>query len=88
MLPEGVRISFQPELYQKLTRFVAESDPKLIFVYGEYDPWTSVGMTQLKGKKNMFAAVQPKGSHRARINSLPDSLRNKVIKRLTKWLEE
>ena len=88
MLPEGVSISFQPELYQKLTRFVAESDPKLIFVYGEYDPWTSVGMTQLKGKKNMFAAVQPKGSHRARINSLPDSLRNKVIKRLTKWLEE
>lgn len=87
MLPEGITIQFQPELYKKLTNFIATSDPRLIFVYGEYDPWTSVGITKLDGKKNMFVAIQPKGSHRARINTLPDSLRDKVIKTIKLWLE-
>ena len=87
MLPEGITIQFQPELYKKLTNFIATSDPRLIFVYGEYDPWTSVGITKLDGKKNMFVAIQPKGSHRARINTLPDSLRDKVIKTINLWLE-
>ena len=88
MLPEGITIQFQPELYKKLTNFIATSDPRLIFVYGEYDPWTSVGITKLDGKKNMFVAIQPKGSHRARINTLPDSLRDKVIKTINLWLEK
>ena len=87
MLPEGITIQFQPELYKKLTNFIETSDPRLIFVYGEYDPWTSVGITKLDGKKNMFVAIQPKGSHRARINTLPDSLRDKVIKTINLWLE-
>lgn len=87
MLPEGITIQFQPELYKKLTNFIATSDPRLIFVYGEYDPWTSVGITKLDGKKNMFVAIQPKGSHRARINTLPDSLRDKVIQTIKLWLE-
>lgn len=88
MLPEGITIQFQPELYKKLTNFIVTSDPRLIFVYGEYDPWTSVGITKLDGKKNMFVAIQPKGSHRARINTLPDSLRDKVIKTIKLWLEK
>ena len=88
MLPEGITIQFQPELYKKLTNFIATSDPRLIFVYGEYDPWTSVGITKLDGKKNMFVAIQPKGSHRARINTLPDSLRDKVIQTIKLWLEK
>ena len=88
MLPEGITIQFQPELYKRLTNFIATSDPRLIFVYGEYDPWTSVGITKLDGKKNMFVAIQPKGSHRARINTLPDSLRDKVIKTINLWLEK
>lgn len=88
MLPEGITIQFQPELYKKLTNYIATSDPRLIFVYGEYDPWTSVGITKLDGKKNMFVAIQPKGSHRARINTLPDSLRDKVIKTINLWLEK
>lgn len=88
MLPEGITFQFQPELYKKLTNFIETSDPRLIFVYGEYDPWTSVGITKLDGKKNMFVAIQPKGSHRARINTLPDSLRDKVIKTINLWLEK
>ena len=88
MLPEGITFQFQPELYKKLTNFIETSDPRLIFVYGEYDPWTSVGITKLDGKKNMFVAIQPKGSHRARINTLPDSLREKVVKTINQWLEK
>jgi len=36
----------------------------------------------------MFVAIQPKGNHRARINTLPDSLRDKVIKTINLWLKK
>lgn len=88
MLPEGVEVPFKPELSQKITRYLKENDPKIIFIYGENDPWTSAGVTYLRGKKNMLVAIEPGGSHKARIYTLPEKLQNKVIDQLTTWLKE
>lgn len=88
MLPEGIDITFNPALHDKIMAFLEENDPKMIFIYGGNDPWTSAGITHLKGKKNMMTAIQPGGSHLARINTLPKELQEKVINRIKKWLEE
>lgn len=88
MLPQGVSIEFRPELYHKIMAFLAKNDPRMIFVYGENDPWTAAGITRLNGKKNVYIAVEPGGSHLARIHSLPEKVRKEVIDRITRWLEE
>ena len=63
-----------------------ENDPKMIFIYGQNDPWTAAGVTWLKGKKNIHVFVEPGGSHRARIGTLPE--KQEAISLINKWLQE
>ena len=40
-----------------------------------------------KGRQTMHLFVDPAGSHRARINTLPDEMRKEAIAILESWLE-
>lgn len=87
MLPEELRdMPFDKTLSKKITKFLKENDPKMIFIYGENDPWTAAGVTWLKGKKNIHVFIQPGGSHRARINTLPDAEKEQVIALIKEWM--
>ncbi len=87
MLPEELRnMPFDKTLSKKITKFLKENDLKMIFIYGENDPWTAAGVTWLKGKKNIHVFIQPGGSHRARINTLPDAEKEQVIALIKEWM--
>lgn len=89
MLPEELKdMPFDKTLSKKITKFLKENDPKMIFIYGENDPWTAAGVTWLKGKKNIHVFVEPGGSHRARIGTLPDVQKQEAISLINKWLQE
>ncbi len=69
MLPEELKdMPFDKTLSKKITKFLKENDPKMIFIYGQNDPWTAAGVTWLKGKKNIHVFVEPRrkpsGTHR------------------------
>ncbi|MDR2292771.1 MAG: aminopeptidase [Prevotellaceae bacterium] len=87
---EGIAdsISFDEELSKKIVNFLETNDPKIMFIYGEVDPWTAAGVRWLKGKRNIKILIQPDGSHRARISTLPEAMKNEAMETLTKWLEE
>ena len=90
MLPDSLRgYDFDPTLYNRTVKFLKEEDPTHIFIYGEIDPWSASGVCtwlNCKKKKNMRVYVQPRGSHKARINNMPDDMKQEIIDRLTKWL--
>jgi len=86
-LPEGSEFKFDKSLYKKLKKFVATTDKKMLFIYGEFDPWSSVKVDEPKND-NVVVLVQPGGSHRARISNMPDSLKNKAIETIQGWLSE
>ncbi|MCK9628444.1 MAG: aminopeptidase [Bacteroidales bacterium] len=86
-LPEGSEFKFDKSLYKKLKKFVATTDKKMLFIYGEFDPWSSVKVDEPKND-NVVVMVQPGGSHRARISNMPDSLQNKAIEIIKGWLSE
>lgn len=89
MLPEELKdMPFDKTLARKITKFLKENDPKMIFVYGQNDPWTAAGVTWLKGKKNIHVFVQPGGSHLARIATLPEPMKEEAVALLKKWLEQ
>ncbi len=89
MLPEGVApVTFSDQLYQKIMNFLENNDSKMIFIYGEYDPWSATRVPDLKGKKNLQIYIEPKGSHRARIRTMPDATQKKIIDQINSWLEE
>ena len=91
MLPADAKhIKFDKTLSKKITKFLKKSDPKMVFIYGEIDPWSAAAPMWLdtSKKKNMHMFVQPRGSHRARINTLPEDMKQEAINIIKGWLEE
>ena len=88
MLPEELKdMPFDKTLSKKITKFLKKQDPKMIFIYGQNDPWTAAGVTWLKNKKNIHVFIQPTGSHLARINTLPEAEKAKVMELINEWLK-
>ncbi|MEG1543452.1 MAG: S28 family serine protease [Tannerellaceae bacterium] len=90
MLPDELvdKVSFRPELYDRIIRFLKENDPKMIFIYGEIDPWSATRVPSLKGKKNEQIYIQPGGSHRSRIGNMPEEMKTQILTQINKWLAE
>lgn len=89
-VPEELReVKFDKTLYKKMRKYLKNNDPKMILVYGEDDPWTAPGAGwAASGKQNMHYFVDPAGSHRARILTLPDEQKYLAIALLHQWLNE
>lgn len=89
MVPEELgRMKFDKHLSKKVAKFLRKNDPKMIFIYGENDPWTAAGVTWLEGKQQMRVFVQPGGSHLARIGTLPQPMQTEALTLLKQWLAE
>ena len=86
-LPEGISVEYEPELMREVDCFIRHEAANMIFIYGEYDPWsaTSVDLTL---NTNSLKIVNPKGNHRTRIRNLNDQQKELVIETLINWLEE
>ena len=84
-LPEGMAPVFNPESMAGLHQFIQETDAKMMFIYGENDPWTASGAI-VPPKENLIKAILPEGSHRTRINSFPEEQKSELIQILKKWV--
>lgn len=92
MLPDSLRnIEFDPTLYNRTVEYLRTEDPKHIFIYGEIDPWSASGVCtwlDCSKKKNMRVYIQPRGSHRARINNMPTDIKADIMDRLNGWMKQ
>lgn len=86
-LTEESRFKFDSKLYKKLSKFVETTDSKMIFIYGEFDPWSAVKVNEPKSN-NVVVVIDPKGSHRSRISTLPEENRKMVLSLIERWLLE
>ncbi|MDL2221452.1 aminopeptidase [Parabacteroides sp. OttesenSCG-928-N08] len=89
MLPDSAGdIAWSPALYQRISSFLQDNDPKMLFIYGEIDPWSAPRVPDLEGKSNYHIFMQPRGSHAACINAMPEELKQQIMEILTAWFEE
>ena len=92
MLPEGQEnIKFSPALYKHTVDFLSHNDPKMVYIYGDIDPWGASGIYGLpwtKGKQNLHVYMCPGGSHKTRILSFPEKTRQEIIDLIAGWLKE
>ena len=90
MLPDSLRhYDFDPTLYRRTVKYLKKNDPRHIFIYGENDPWSASGVCtwlDCRKKQNMRIYVQPRGSHRARIDNMPPDMKREITDRLSEWL--
>ncbi|MBS2213832.1 peptidase [Carboxylicivirga mesophila] len=82
--PGGDTLKFVPTMHSLMSK-LETANPKIIAIIGENDPW---GSTSLNNKKltNTFRAVEPGGSHLARIKTLPDTTKEKVLEQINATL--
>lgn len=92
MLPDDAKnVKFSPALYRHTVDFLTKNDPKMVYIYGDIDPWGASGIYGLpftKGKQNLHVYMCPGGSHKTRILSFPEPTRQEIIQFIKKWLEE
>ena len=89
-LPDELRdLDFDRTLYRRMHRYLKREDPNIVMIYGANDPWTASGAAWAvtPRKRNMKLFVQPGGSHRTRIATLPEPMREEVIAAIRGWLE-
>lgn len=88
MLPEELDdLTFDDALYRHTVDFLKNEDPKMIYIYGENDPWTASGVTWLEGKKNIHVFVHPRGSHSTRIATFSEKKQREIKSLLEDWLD-
>lgn len=86
-MPDSVCFPFDISINEKVVKFLEREDPKVIFIYGEYDPWTASAV-EFSGKKNMKKYINPEGNHGTRISNMPIQKKSEILKTLDEWLDE
>jgi len=84
-LPKGQEFVFSGYIYDKVSTFLKETDARMLFIYGEFDPWSAVKVDD-PGHDNIYVFVQKGGSHRTRIATFDEPIRNEIKGILTGWL--
>lgn len=85
-LPGGRQFKFDKSLSRRITKFISTTSNNMIFIYGEWDPWSSV-RPKHPGHSNIKIYIDPCGSHRSRISTLPAPQRDEAIALLKQWLD-
>lgn len=86
--PEGISKEYNLETMYKIKSFLDTSANKMLFIYGEYDAWssTAVDLTENATEREVYKFVQPKGDHRTRIKSFDSDKQNEIYHIIDSWL--
>ncbi len=83
--PKNVSYAYSNQAMHEVTDWVKTSADQIIFIYGEFDPW-SAGEFPLSETGNMVEKYYvPKGNHGSKFTSLASQERQIVIRKLAGW---
>ncbi|TPV96587.1 MAG: aminopeptidase [Myxococcales bacterium FL481] len=85
-LPPGVAAQHDSAAMLDIRDWVEHEGERLMFVYGEYDPW-SAGAFDLGQAQDSFLYTEASGTHGATISSLSSDDREQALTALERWLD-
>jgi hypothetical protein len=75
---------FDPAPMQDIGAWLSSSGSRILFIYGETDPWTA-GAFELGGAKESYSFVMPAGNHGANILGLLPGDKQTALDALEAW---
>lgn len=87
-LPLDYKFKYDPTMRKMVLDFLNKDAEKMLFIYGEYDPWTSVGIKEHVKNENVHIFINPGNCHRSKIRNSPQKIQSKILRLLTIWLYE
>ncbi len=85
-MPASTNFIYDPAMSLLVKEYLKKDADKILLIYGGNDPWTA-SAAKTRGNKKILKVVQPNGSHRTRIGTLPASQRELVMNTLEEWLK-
>ncbi len=86
-LPEEIKTPFDSTLSVEVEKYLASNARKFIYIYGENDTWSATAVSNT-GDTESEIFFKKGGSHRTRINNMPEDQRKKVYETLDFYLNE
>jgi hypothetical protein len=83
--PPGVPMAFSDAAMRDVSDWVASEGRGLLFIYGEYDPW-SAGMFELGQSVDSHRFVAPAANHGAQLRSLTEADRRAATAVVRRWM--
>lgn len=84
-MPDGIIPIYNPEHSQKVHEWIQEKGNYMLYIYGEYDPWTATAV-EIGPETNAHRFINPGGNHTTRIHSFPRETRDSIYNTLEDWL--
>ena len=88
--PEGITKTYDLKPMQDIKSFLDNSAEKMLFIYGEYDAWSSTAVDlpdNILGRE-MYKFVKPKGDHRTRIKTFNPESQKEIYDIIDSWLKD
>ena len=84
-IPHGIEIAYSPAAMRNIEQWVGSESAGIMFVYGEYDPW-SAGAFAARGGSDSYFYLQSGGNHGSNIFALNEQQRTEALQVLGRWL--
>lgn len=86
--PEGVTKEYDLNPMKEIKSYLDISAEKILFIYGEYDAWssTAVELTDTAKNRELYKFVKSKGDHRTRINSFSAENQKSIYDIIDGWM--
>jgi len=85
-LPMEYKFNYDPTMRKMVLEFLNTKATQMLFIYGEYDPWTAVGVADLVQNGNIYIFINPGNCHRSKIRNFPENMQHKIKFILSDWL--
>ena len=84
-MPSSNRFIYDPAMSLLVKKYLKKDADKILLIYGENDPWSS-SAASTRGNRKIMKVVQPNGSHRSRIGTMPEEQNKQVVNTLKAWM--
>lgn len=86
--PDGISKDYDLNAMQGIKSYLDVSAEKILFIYGEYDAWssTAVELTDKSKNRELYKFIKPKGDHRTRINSFSLDKQQSIYDIIDGWI--
>lgn len=77
MLPTDCQVVYEPRTAFRVDKFMREKASNVVLIYGETDPWSATA-AELREDPSNRKVVAPGGSHKTRIATLPEEMKQET----------
>ncbi|MCB0348268.1 MAG: hypothetical protein KDD37_05505 [Bdellovibrionales bacterium] len=84
--PKNVSYTYSNEAMHDVANWVKNDADQIIFIYGEFDPWSAGEFPVSDTGKMVEKYYVPKGNHGSKFTALPSAERQLVSRKIAGWL--